>query len=620
MSKKGNREMITETQSSVNRETVLDPMLLAVLANRFEAIVREMTQTLLRAGRSAAINIGRDFSCSLTTSVMGQHDLLAAAEGLPVHIYGSHLQAEAMCHLHPDLREGDAFLHNDPYLGNSHPADHTILVPMFWEGEHVFTSVAKAHLSDIGNALPTSYMPYARDVYEEGALLFPCVRVQQEYTDIDDIIRLCRKRIRVPEQWYGDYLAMLGAARVGERRIKELLTKYGSATVKTFVREWLDYSERRMINAIKQLPGGVVIGTGKHDPFPGLPEGLPLQAVISIDTEKGQIDIDLRDNPDNVAGGANSSEAVSISGVMQGVFSVLDPDVPHNAGSFRRVHVKLREGCVVGIPRFPHSCSLATTNPANRLVGVTQSAFADLGEGWGTAEGGVAQNGGYAVISGADSRRNGTHYVNQMILGNNGGPASALCDGWVTYGITVISGLLYRDSVEIDEQKYPLIVKSLKLAQDSGGPGRFRGAPAVEVQYGPKGDSVTFTFPMEGYETPAKGVRGGLPGSTAWAIKIDQEGKETRLPNIFAGELHPGEFLRSQDCGGGGYGPPMERDPEHVRHDVHERWVSRQQAKAVYGVVFTGSEDDDTLTVDLAATQRLREQRLRMDSDEKNQV
>lgn len=600
--------MSTATQPPHTPDTPLDPTLLAVLANRFEAIVREMTQTLLRAGRSAAINIARDFSCSITTSVTGTHELLAAAEGLPVHIYGSHLQAEAMSNLHADVREGDAFLHNDPYLGNSHPADHTILVPVFCEGEHVFTSVAKAHLSDIGNALPTSYMPTARDVYEEGALVFPCVRIQQQYHDIDDIIRMCRVRIRVPDQWYGDYLAMLGAARVGERRIKELVRKYGLATITLFVREWFDYAERRMIHAIKQLPSGTVIGTGKHDPFPGLPQGLPLKAVIDIDGEQGRINVDLRDNPDNVDGGANSSQSVSISAVMQGIFSVLDPDVPHNAGSFRCVQVHLREGCVVGIPRFPHSCSLATTNPANRLVGVVQSAFADLGAAWGTAEGGIAQNAGYAVISGADSRRHGARYVNQMLLGNNGGPASARCDGWVTYGIAVISGLLYRDSIEIDEQKYPLLVHWQRLAQDSGGAGRFRGAPAIEVQYGPKGDPVTFTFPMEGYETPAKGVRGGLPGSKAVAIKIDRSGNETHLPNIYAGELHPGECIRSRDCGGGGYGIPTERDPERVRHDVMERWVSRAQARDVYGVVFTGSETEEMLTVDHAATTQLREQ------------
>ena len=600
--------MAAQTHSREVQKTTLDPTLLAVLANRFEAIVREMTQTLLRAGRSATISIARDFSCSITTSVTGRHALLAAAEGLPAHIYGSHLQAQAMGELHPDLAEGDAFLHNDPYLGNSHPADHTILVPVFCEGQHLFTAVAKAHLSDIGNALPTSYMPAARDVYEEGALLFPCVRVQRAYANIDDIIRLCRRRIRVPEQWYGDYLAMLGAARVGERKIQDLVAKYGSETIRTFVHEWLDYSERRMIHAIRQLPSGDVIGTGRHDPFPGLPDGLPLKVEIAIDTQDGRIEVDLRDNPDNVAGGANSSEACSISSVMQGIFSALDPDVPHNAGSFRRIHVKLREGCVVGIPRFPHSCSLATTNPANRLVGITQSAFAELGDGWGTAEGGVAQNAGYAVISGTDTRRNGAAYVNQLILGGNGGPASPACDGWVTYGIAVISGLLYRDSVEIDEQKYPLFVKSEKLAPDSGGPGRFRGAPAIEAEYGPKDDAVTLTFPMEGYETPAKGVRGGQAGSKAWATKIDRDGNEMPLPNIFTGELLPGEFIRYRDCGGGGYGPPTERNPEDVRRDVLERWVSVERARVAYGVVLTGSIEDETLAIDQEATRELREQ------------
>ena len=122
-----------------------------------------------------------------------------------------------------DLAEGDAFIHNDPYLGNTHTADITILVPVFVDGEHVFTACAKAHQADCGNADPSTYMPYARDLYEEGGLNFPCVRIQRDYADIDDIVRMCRRRIRVPDMWYGDYLASVGAARIGERRIRELV-------------------------------------------------------------------------------------------------------------------------------------------------------------------------------------------------------------------------------------------------------------------------------------------------------------------------------------------------------------------------------------------------------------
>src|ERR1700732_1864569 len=170
--------------------TSFDPVLLAVLSNRFESIVREMTNTLLRSGRSAVLNMARDFSCSLITS---GNELLASAEGLPVHVIGTEFLAEAMTELHPEFAEGDAFLHNDPYLGNTHPADHTILVPVFFEGEHLFTACAKAHQADIGNSIPTTYHAAARDVYEEGSLIFPCVRVQRNYQTIDDIVRMCRR-------------------------------------------------------------------------------------------------------------------------------------------------------------------------------------------------------------------------------------------------------------------------------------------------------------------------------------------------------------------------------------------------------------------------------------------
>src|ERR1700722_10663749 len=183
------------TDKSKGTETAaLDPVTLAVMANRIDGIVREMSNTLQRAGRSAVINSARDFSCAITTA---DNHLFSSAEGLPVHIFGSHLQSKAMCDLHGDLAEGDAFLHNDPYLGNTHPADHAILVPVFYEGQHVFTACAKAHKADCGDALPTTYMPGARDLYEEGALIFPCVQVQRAYQDVDDIIRMCRMRIRV---------------------------------------------------------------------------------------------------------------------------------------------------------------------------------------------------------------------------------------------------------------------------------------------------------------------------------------------------------------------------------------------------------------------------------------
>src|SRR5260221_7927080 len=226
-----------------------------------------MENTLLRTGRSAVLNMARDFSCALITA---DNRLLASAEGLPVHVIGMEFVAEAMTDLHDDLAEGDAFLHNDPYLGNTHPADHVILVPVFAGGRHVFTAAAKAHQADCGNAQPTTYMPYARDVYEEGSLIFSAVRVQRANRDIDDVIRMCRRRIRVPDQWYGDYLAMLGAARIGEARLQDLADRYGGDLLARFVEEWFDYSERRIAHVISQLPAGTPVPHRLHAPlWPG---------------------------------------------------------------------------------------------------------------------------------------------------------------------------------------------------------------------------------------------------------------------------------------------------------------------------------------------------------------
>jgi N-methylhydantoinase B len=593
--------MTSETITELERR--IDPVLMPVLANRLEAIVREMTNTLLRTGRSAVLNIARDFSCSIVTA---ENELLATAEGLPVHVFGSHLQTKAMTELHPDLAEGDAFLHNDPYLGNTHHADHTILVPVFVDGEHLFTACAKAHQADAGNSQPTSYMPFARDIYEEGALNFPCVRIQSGYSDNEDVIRMCRRRIRVPEQWYGDYLATLAAARIAERRLKELTEKYSVQTIRDFVLDWFDYSERRMTAALKGLPSGQLIGQGAVDPLPQLPDGIPIQVELNIDADVGRVEIDLRDNIDCVPAGLNESEACAINNVVTGVFNVLDADIPHNHGSFRRITVHLRENCVVGIPVHPTSCSVATTHVGDRLVNVTQAAFAEIGEGNGLAEGGSAMGPGFAVISGTDSRRNGDPFVNQLMIGINGGPAGPDCDGWLTWALPVCAGLLYRDSVEIDEQKYPIQIRSLELIPDSGGAGRHRGAPAGKLVFGPRDTEMSVIFPIDGHLNAPRGARGGLPGQPANALKIDASGAESQLPMVANETMLPGEWIVGIDCGGGGYGDPKSREPELVLRDVLEGWVSLEAARDLYGVVFSGSVEDETLVVDYEGTARQR--------------
>jgi N-methylhydantoinase B len=585
-------------------EEILSPATLAVLSNRFEAIVREMTNTLLRSARSAVISVARDFSCSI---VSADDELIASGEGLATHIFGSSLQCAELRRLHPDLKEGDAFVDNDPYVGNSHQADWGLMVPVFIDGEHMFTTIAKAHHADIGNANPTTYDPFAKDCYQEGALTFSCVQIQRGYTDIGDIIRMCERRIRVPDQWYGDYLAQVGAARIGERRLKDLVAKYGKDTIRTFIKQWFDYSERTMAAAIGKLPAGTIHGRSTHDAI-GPIEAIPVIADVEVDPVGGRVVVDLTANRDSVEAGINLTRATSTATALQSVFNILGAlgmRVPHNQGSFRRVEVRLRRGSIAGIPIHPTCTSLATTGITDRILEAVQTGFAEAHPGLGLSGGGLGLGAGMAVIAGHDWRIDGP-FVNQMFMGNNGGPATSSRDGWLTWLCNAAAGLLYRDSVELDEMKYPILFKEVRLLADTAGAGRRRGAAASRTAYGPRHDPMTVAMMADAWDTAPKGVLGGLPGTKATTTKIGADGTRESLPTLGEFTILPGEFIEGLDVSGAGYGDPKTREPELVLHDVLEGWVSREKAGEVYGVVFVGEIADDSLAVDVAATHALR--------------
>jgi N-methylhydantoinase B len=584
-------------------EPRFDPMLLAVISNRLDAIVRQMTNTLLRTGRSALLNTARDFSCSIVTA---RCELLTAADGLPIHCAGSGLLAEAMHRFHgEDIRDGDAFLHNDPYNGNTHHADYSVLVPVFFEGEHLFTTIAKAHMADCGNGQPTTYASYARDIYEEGALNFPCVRIQQDRQDNGDLIRMCRARIRVPDVWYGDYQATLGAARVGERRLKDLLAKYGTRLIGDFVRAWFDYSERRVAAALRRMPAGTVTASGRHDPVDAMPDGMPVNVTVTTLPQEGRVEVDLTDNIDCTPTGFNLSEACARSTAMTGVLNVLPESFPLNAGTFRRIGVRLRENCHVGIPPTTASCSVATTNVAERVISVTQLALAQLGNGAGLAEGGMGMGPGMGVISGMDGRRDGVMYINQLFLSAYGGPASGRQDGWAAFGVPVDGGLMYRDSVEIVEQKYPVIIDELRLLPDSEGAGRFRGAHGSRVSVSPASLPVTIAYLTDGFHNPSRGINGGEGPSRHEAYLLRADGTRVAIPLVGQLELQPGERIVETGGGGGGYGDPSERDPKRVRDDVAAGLVSAERAASVYRVICKVAEGGHVV-IDAAATAAAR--------------
>ncbi|MGE0237413.1 MAG: hydantoinase B/oxoprolinase family protein [Parvibaculaceae bacterium] len=572
---------------------------LAVVSHRFEAIVRRMSNTLARSGRSGVLNTARDFSCCILTA---DGDVLMTGQSPPIHVMGGpDLQARALRGFYPRMTAGDAFLHNSPYHGNTHAADHSILVPVVDdEGTHRFTVLAKAHQADCGNSVPTTYMASARDIYEEGALIFPVVRVQEDYADCADILRMCEMRIRVPEQWRGDYLAIMGSARIGERALLQLGKELGWNQLAAFSSAWLDYGEARMAATIRSLPAGTAIASTRHDPFPHVPEGVPITATVTVKPESGMIEVDLRDNPDCVPSGLNLSEASSRTAALIGIFNSIDHTIPHNQGSFRRVQVHLRENCVVGIPRHPASCSVATTNLANRVGNVVQRAMAEIGEGIGMAEVGPGMSPAEAVISGIDPRT-GKPFVNQIFTGTNGGAGGPAADGWLTMDDLGSGGTLLLDSVEIDELKQPIIIHRRHIARDTEGAGRHRGAPGIDVEYGPHGDEIDAIYANDGSLNPMQGARGGHPGARSMQFKRDRSGALVELD--ICGPIHiaAGERVIARTSGGGGYGLPKTRDRDAVANDVREGWISAERAGDVYRVAIDAAGE-----IDHAATDKLR--------------
>jgi N-methylhydantoinase B len=555
---------------------------LSILNSRFEGVCRKMANTLLRTGRSGVLNRARDFSCCVVNE---SSELLSAADCLPIHVLsGPDLMVRSMLTFHPELHAGDAFLHNSPYHGCSHPADHTILMPVMDEkGRHRFTVLAKAHQADIGNAAPTTYSAAARDVYEEGALIFPAVKVQDRGRLVEDIIRMCKLRIRVPDQWHGDFLAMIGAARIGVLEIERLAGEVGWDVLGAFSTQWLDYSELAMVRAISALPAGGGSAVSVHDPMTGTPpEGISLKASVRIKPDIGRVEVDLLENPNSLPCGLNLSEACSRTAAMVGVFNSIGHSVPRNGGSFRRIDVHLKRGGVAGIPEHPTSCSMATTNVADRLTAAVQLAFATIADGLGMAEVGPNLPACKAVIIGRDPRFD-RNFVNQMFLGATGGAGTPWNDAWLTYGHVGNGGMGYIDSVEQDELLYPLEIVERRLLPDTEGAGTHVGAVSLRVEYRATCTPVTATYSTDGVINLPQGARGGGAGGGATQLRRQLDGELVALMASASILLAAGESIVAITPGGGGFGDPRLRSRHLVSLAIESGLLSLARARAVYG-------------------------------------
>ncbi len=567
----------------------VDPFLMSVLKSRFEAVVREMTLVVMRASRSAVIKNARDFSCAILTY---DHRLVSVEDALPIHVMSMDLATRPITQMFDDIKPGDIFFNNCPFTGGTHHADLIVAMPVFYAGKPLFWMMALSHHADTGAPTPSTYLPFAKNIFEEG-MHWPCVRVAENYKEKADILRIGSMRNRVPEMWLGDVRAQIGACRTGERRIHELLERYSPETVMDFVEDWFDYGARCAKAAIAKLPAGQYSYEIRHDPVPGVAdEGIPVRLTINVDPEKGEIVVDARDNIDCVAGGLNLSENTATGSCRIGVFNNLDETVPHNEGAKSQIKVLLRDGSVVGKPKYPVGTSVATTNVNDRLMIAGNAVFSEMGAPYGQAEGGSHLPAGVGVISGQDPYKGGKGYVNQVFVGYAGGGALHGHDGWLTYCGPANAGLIQLDSVEVDESMYPIIIERRGVVQDSQGFGEFEGAPTVGGVFYPLDHDMTIVYAADGTTFPPRGVLGGGTGKASETIKLQASGAEEVLPAFAEVVIEEGAKIAFTASGGGGYGDPRKRDPQRVLATANRGWLSVDAALRVYGVVLVPDENE----------------------------
>ena len=264
--------------------------------------------------------------------------------------------------------------------------------------------------------------------------------------------------------------------------------------------------------------------------------------------------------------------------------------MPRGGGALRRIDVRLRDNCVVGIPSHPTSCSVATTNVADRATAATQKAFAKIADELGMAEVGAINAPAKGVISGIDER-SGKAYINQLFLGNTGGPGTRNGDGWLTYSHVGNGAMAFVESIEMAELHHPIVIERRMLVPDSEGAGKYIGAQSLQIEFGPVGSPMTVVYASDGNVNAAEGIQGGGCGGPARQSIVRTGGEVEDLPSAAKILIVPGERVVSVSTGGGGFGDPKARDRTSVEKAVQDGLLTLERALSVYGVDLRASGD-----------------------------
>ncbi len=565
----------------------VDPIGFEVIRNALVAATDEMVLTLKRAAYSTNIKTRSDFSCAFFDT-----RLRASAQGFaqPVHL-GSMVEQvpRAISDYGPErLEPGDMIITNDPYPSGVHLNDVSLIAPVHCDGELLGYVANLAHHVDVGGGAPASIGAF-REVFQEGVII-PPVKIVAAGAIVPDVFALILAQIRSKHETAGDLRAQVAANATGVRRLQALVRRHGVATVRATMEELLLYTERRTRAELATLPHGSYEATGSVDSDGYSDQPVRLCARVELSPDGARFDLTGSD-PQRRAP-VNSTFAQTFSACAYALKCLIDPDLPVNDGFYRLLRVDAPPGSVT-------NCSwpapvVGGWETQTRLVEVIFRALLPaLPERLPAGTKGMMAQAGFGSLDIAAGRY--TCFYDTFAGGYGGRFASDGPDAVQAHGQNTENA-----PIEETELNYPVRIARLSLVEDSEGPGRYRGGLGLRKDY--RFDRpTTFTILADRDKAGPWGARGGHAGHVAEYVLL-RDGRETRLGAKCTIELIAGDVVSCRTCGGGGYGPPEEREPERVLRDVLEGKVSQARARTLYRVAV----DLDHRRLDAAQTAELR--------------
>ena len=544
-----------------------DPITLEIIQNSLQAISDEMFAAFRKTAMSAIIYEVLDMGTAITD---GEGSLASSGAGIPAFVGVLDKAVKRVIELNDeaDIRPGDIFVTNDPFYGGvTHLNDVVLAMPVFADGERIAWTANIAHWNDVGGMVPGSISNEAKEIFQEG-LRLPGVKLVSEGEPIRSVIEIMKVNSRLPDFLQGDMWAGIASARVGERRILDLVEKYGRDTFVTALEVFMEYGEQVALRSLESLPKGRFELEEKQD------SGAVYKVVVEISDD--DFVVDLRENPDQDAGPNNASRDGSFVAAQMVFMNITDAHSSANAGHFRPLTLLTRPGSVFDPP--PPAAFATYYEVEIRLYDLIWRCLAPhLGKRLPAGSFGSI----CGTFIGGPHPDTGRHFtIVEPQVGGWGASASADGNSAMFSGF---HGDTFNCPAEVAEARYGLYVDRLQLNDAPGGEGEQRGGKGIVLDYRVRSDGCFFTCAYTRNKHRPWPLAGGREGSPNYAEVIRRDGSVEEYAVVTALEVNEGDVIRIHTGNGGGYGDPRLRARELVLDDLRNGFLDPGSARTVYG-------------------------------------